>query len=390
MAGGGADVCVVRSGGYWWIDELIIEIAPRQKMTKPHCEALCEAVVTLYETGDLDDERLKWLIDADGDVAEALFAHAQRRRQQWYGRDVYKRGLIEFTNYCRNDCYYCGIRASNRCVERYRLTHDEILTCCRVGYELGFRTFVLQGGEDLSFKDDELCALIRDIKAMHGDCAITLSIGERSHASYEALFAAGADRYLLRHETANAEHYARLHPSSLSLAHRKACLFDLKSIGFQVGSGFMVGSPGQTVDYLVEDLRFLQALGPAMIGIGPFIPHRETPFCDEPAGSLKRTLNLVAILRLMFPKALIPSTTALGTIDPNGRELGLKAGANVVMPNLSPVEYRKKYTLYDGKICMGEEAAQCVGCLRRRVEKAGFDLVVARGDTQVDGYEARR
>ena len=214
-------------------------------MTKPHSEALCDAVVTLYETGDLDDERLKWLIDADGDVAEALFAHAQRRRQQWYGRDVYKRGLIEFTNYCRNDCYYCGIRASNRCVERYRLTHDEILTCCRVGYELGFRTFVLQGGEDLSFKDDELCALIRDIKAMHGDCAITLSIGERSHASYEALFAAGADRYLLRHETANAEHYARLHPSSLSLAHRKACLFDLKSIGFQVGSGFMAGADGR-------------------------------------------------------------------------------------------------------------------------------------------------
>lgn len=359
-------------------------------MDTPLSENIRDAVETLYETGDLDDEGLKYLIDADDETAGLLFECAQIRRRQWYGRDVYMRGLIEFTNYCKNDCYYCGIRASNAKVERYRLTREQILACCDVGYELGFRTFVLQGGEDLSFKDDALCMLIRDIKRSHPDCAVTLSIGEKSRASYEAYFAAGADRYLLRHETANAAHYAQLHPASLTLERRKNCLFDLKSIGFQVGSGFMVGSPGQTLACLVEDLRFLQKLEPAMIGIGPFIPHHDTPFGSERMGSLRRTLNLIAILRLMFPKALIPSTTALGTIDPNGRELGLKAGANVVMPNLSPVECRKKYAIYDGKICMGDEAAQCVESLRCRIKEAGFDLVVSRGDTRMDGYDVRR
>lgn len=359
-------------------------------MDTPLSENIRDAVETLYETGDLDDEGLKYLIDADDETAGLLFECAQIRRRQWYGRDVYMRGLIEFTNYCKNDCYYCGIRASNAKVERYRLTREQILACCDVGYELGFRTFVLQGGEDLSFKDDALCMLIRDIKRSHPDCAVTLSIGEKSRASYEAYFAAGADRYLLRHETANAAHYAQLHPASLTLERRKNCLFDLKSIGFQVGSGFMVGSPGQTLACLVEDLRFLQKLEPAMIGIGSFIPHHDTPFGSERMGSLRRTLNLIAILRLMFPKALIPSTTALGTIDPNGRELGLKAGANVVMPNLSPVECRKKYAIYDGKICMGDEAAQCVESLRCRIKEAGFDLVVSRGDTRMDGYDVRR
>lgn len=348
------------------------------------------AVVRLFETNDLPDDALKKLIDAtDPDVKEALCAHAQKRRRQWYGLDVYKRGLIEFTNYCKNNCYYCGIRAGNRNVKRYRLSREDILACCAVGYRLGFRTFVLQGGEDSAWKDADICALVSDIKKNHPDCAVTLSIGEKSRESYQAYFDAGADRYLLRHETANPDHYAMIHPSDLSLENRKRCLWTLKEIGYQVGSGFMVGSPGQTLDCLAEDLRFLRQLQPDMIGIGPFIPHKDTPFGDKPAGSLRRTLNLIAILRLMFPKALIPSTTALGTIDPNGRELGLKAGANVVMPNLSPVEYRKLYSLYDGKICMGEEAAQCAECLRRRVARAGFDLVAARGDALTDGYKKK-
>lgn len=342
-----------------------------------------DAILTLYETHDLDNDGLKALIRTTNPEQIAMLCeYAQKRRREWYGLDVYKRGLIELTNYCKNNCYYCGIRAGNTQVRRYRLSHDDVLYCCQMGYKLGFRTFVLQGGEDLAWKDDALCALIREIKSHFPDCAVTLSLGEKTRESYQALFNAGANRYLLRHETANPEHYAKLHPASLSLENRKNCLRNLKAIGYQVGSGFMVGSPFQTLDNLVEDLRFLQEIEPAMIGIGPFIPHQATPFADKPHGSLQQTLNLVSILRLMFPAALIPSTTALGTVDPNGRELGLKAGANVVMPNLSPVEYRKLYTLYDGKICMDEEAAQSVTALEKRVKEAGFQLVVARGDSK--------
>jgi biotin synthase len=293
---------------------------------------------------------------------------------------IYTRGLIEFTNYCKNDCYYCGIRRSNHDVTRYRLSLEEILRCCEQGHELGFRTFVLQGGEDLSFSDEDMVEIILRIKNGFPDCALTLSLGEKKEESYRRFFKAGADRYLLRHETANEEHYSKLHPSNLTLQNRKQCLWTLKEIGYQVGAGFMVGSPHQTIENIVEDLLFLKELSPEMIGIGPFLPHHETPFANETKGSMDMTLNLISILRLMLPNALIPATTALGTIDPLGREAGILSGANVVMPNLSPTAVRKDYQLYDNKICTGDEAAECRYCLDNRMKKIGYELVVDRGD----------
>lgn len=329
-----------------------------------------------------DADLLTLLTSTDPCTNQLLATEADKQRRQYYGDAVYIRGLIEFTNYCKNNCYYCGIRASNSCADRYRLTQEEILACCAEGYRLGFRTFVLQGGEDPYFTDEKICAIVSAIRGQHPDCAITLSIGEKSRSSYQAYFDAGANRYLLRHETADAEHYAKLHPASMSLANRKRCLFDLKEIGYQVGSGFMVGSPYQTAQHLLSDLRFLQQLEPDMIGIGPYITHEHTPFRDKPSGTLEQTLRLLSILRLLFPYALLPATTALGTIAPNGRELGLKAGGNVVMPNLSPVGVRKKYELYANKICTGEEAAQCRGCLEARVRLAGYNIVTDVGDVR--------
>lgn len=314
------------------------------------------------------------------ELAEFLFQRAREVRHKIYGRSVYARGLIEFTNICKKDCFYCGIRRSNTSCERYRLSPEEIMLCCEKGYELGFRTFVLQGGEDGFFTDEIMVELIGRIKRLYPDCALTLSIGEKSFESYLAYFKAGADRYLLRHETANAEHYGRLHPSELSSENRKRCLFDLKKIGFQTGSGFMVGSPYQTAENLAEDMLFLRELEPHMVGIGPFIPHKDTPFRDEKPGTLELTLFMTGLLRLMLPNALLPATTALGTIHPKGREMGILAGANVVMPNLSPVSVRKKYALYDNKICTGEEAAECVGCLERRMESIGYHIEQCRGD----------
>lgn len=335
----------------------------------------------LFETGDLSDDELKILIESD-EFNEPLAEAADIRRRENYGDKVYIRGLIEFTNYCRNNCYYCGIRRDNKKAERYRLTKDEILLCCDEGYRLGFRTFVMQGGEDPYYTDEMICDIVSKIKSRYPDCAVTLSIGEKPRESYQAFFDAGADRYLLRHETADPEHYGKLHPEAMSLENRKRCLFDLKEIGYQVGSGFMVGSPYQTTENLLSDLRFLQKLQPDMIGIGPYITHADTPFAEFKSGDVMLTLRLVSILRLMFPYALIPSTTALGTIHPQGRELGLKAGANVVMPNLSPVSVRKLYSLYENKICTGEEAAQCRGCLERRVESAGYKIVTDIGNVR--------
>ena len=335
----------------------------------------------LFETGDLSDDELKILIESD-EFNEPLAEAADIRRRENYGDKVYIRGLIEFTNYCRNNCYYCGIRRDNKKAERYRLTKDEIFLCCDEGYRLGFRTFVMQGGEDPYYTDEMICDIVSKIKSRYPDCAVTLSIGEKPRESYQAFFDAGADRYLLRHETADPEHYGKLHPEAMSLENRKECLFDLKEIGYQVGSGFMVGSPYQTTENLISDLRFLQKLQPDMIGIGPYITHADTPFAEFKSGDVMLTLRLVSILRLMFPYALIPSTTALGTIHPQGRELGLKAGANVVMPNLSPVSVRKLYSLYENKICTGEEAAQCRGCLERRVESAGYKIVTDIGNVR--------
>lgn len=322
----------------------------------------------------LDDIGLKKLLETDA-YDEELRICANRLREEYYGKAVYIRGLIEFTNYCRNDCYYCGIRRSNAKAVRYRLDKADILECCRDGYELGFRTFVLQGGEDLYYTDKKICDIVYAIKNAYPDCAVTLSIGEKSRKSYEEYYTAGTSRYLLRHETADNEHYKKLHPDSMSLDNRKRCLYDLKDIGYQVGAGFMVGSPYQTMENMVSDLRFLQELGPDMIGIGPYTTHKQTPFKDFRSGDLGLTLRLLSVIRILLPYALIPSTTALGTIHPMGRELGLKAGANVVMPNLSPVKVRKLYELYENKICTGEEAAQCRGCLEKRVEAAGYKIV---------------
>ncbi len=309
-----------------------------------------------------------------------LSERARAVRERVYGKDVYLRGLVEFTNICKNNCKYCGIRCGNTKVERYRLSEEEILACCDQGDALGFRTFVLQGGEDPYFTDERLVPLVRQMKEQHPDCAITLSIGERERESYQRLFDAGADRYLLRHETANKAHYESLHPRAMSYEHRMQCLRDLKEIGFQVGCGMMVGSPGQTTEHLVEDLRFLQAFQPEMVGIGPFIPHHETEYAKEPAGSVELTLRLLSVIRLLLPEVLLPATTALGTMDPLGREKGLLAGANVIMPNLSPTGVRGKYLLYDNKICTGDEAAECVRCMSLRVAKTGYKVVQARGD----------
>ncbi len=316
----------------------------------------------------------------DPETREALAERAVEIRKKYYGDKVYTRGLIEFTNYCKNDCYYCGIRRSNRNAKRYRLTEEEILACCENGYELGFRTFVLQGGEDPYYTDDRMERIIRSMKEKYPECAVTLSIGERSMESYRRFREAGADRYLLRHETADEAHYRTLHPEEMSLQNRMECLRNLKALGYQVGAGFMVGSPNQTAECLAEDLLFLKDLEPQMVGIGPFIPHHDTAFAKEPAGSVELTLYLLSVIRILLPKVLLPATTALGTMDPRGREKGLAVGANVVMPNLSPVKNRKQYELYDNKICTGEEAAECRGCLSRRVESVGYHLVSDRGD----------
>ncbi|AHF09294.1 MULTISPECIES: [FeFe] hydrogenase H-cluster radical SAM maturase HydE [Dehalobacter] len=336
----------------------------------------------LQETCVLAPEEYRVLIDQhrDAGLAEYLFAKARTVKMQNYGHDVYLRGLIEFTNYCKNDCYYCGIRKSNGKAERYRLSKKQILDCCAAGYALGYRTFVLQGGEDGYFTDKKIIEIIQSIKKNHPDCALTLSIGEKSYETYQAFYEAGADRYLLRHETADAEHYGRLHPAVMSLKNRKQCLYDLKEIGYQVGCGVMVGSPFQTTEALVEDLLLIKELNPHMVGIGPFIPHHETPFADQESGTLELTLFLLGLIRLMLPSVLLPATTALGTIHPQGRELGILAGANVVMPNLSPVEVRNKYLLYDNKICTGDEAAECRSCLQKRMESIGCQLPVSRGD----------
>jgi biotin synthase len=329
-----------------------------------------------------DEDILHYITTEDPLATEELFARARKVREIYYDKDVYFRGLIEFTNYCKNDCLYCGIRNSNKKIERYRLTLSDILDCCRLGDMLGYRTFVLQGGEDPYFTDGRMVEIISAIRKAHPESAITISIGERSRESYQSFFDAGADRYLLRHETADEEHYKKMHPPYMKLSVRKDCLYTLKEIGFQIGAGFMTGSPFQTPQCLLEDLRFLQALNPHMVGIGPFIPQADTPFADFPQGGLELTLRMLALTRILLPRALIPATTALGTISPFGREKGLMAGANVVMPNLSPRAVRKLYALYDNKICTGDEAAECRLCMEGRIVNYGFVPNMARGDSK--------
>lgn len=326
------------------------------------------------------DELVFLLDNITDEELKTLRRKAQITAMMNFRRDIFIRGLIEISSCCKNDCLYCGIRRSNKNAARYRLTKEQIIGCCDRGYELGFRTFVLQGGEDPYYTDDLMCGIISDIKSKHPDCAITLSLGERGKESFQRLFDAGADRYLLRHETATPEHYKKLHPPELSCENRKRSLYELKEIGFQTGAGFMVGSPFQTTEDLANDLVFLKELRPQMCGIGPFIPHHDTVFADKPPGSLRMTLTLLSVIRLMHPKILLPATTALGTIDPRGRELGVLHGANVVMPNLSPKEHRADYSLYDNKICTGDEAAECIRCLSRRLNSIGYQIVTDRGD----------
>ena len=322
-------------------------------------------------------ERL--IVERSPRLAEEAAALALEARRGVYGDRVYIRGLIEVGNYCRNDCLYCGIRRSNSRCERYILTEEEIYACCREGYSLGFRTFVLQGGEGI-FPADKVCRIVARIKREFPDCAVTLSLGEFPREEYQRMFDSGADRYLLRHETADKAHYERLHPPEMSFDNRMRCLRDLRDIGYQVGCGFMVGSPGQTVETLYEDLQFIKELEPHMVGIGPFISQKDTPFANEKSGTMDETLRLLSIIRLIHPKVLLPATTALGTIHPLGREKGIQSGANVVMPNLSPVNVRDKYKLYDNKICTGDEAAECRYCMENRMKSIGYQVVVSRGD----------
>lgn len=340
-----------------------------------------ELISRLEKTHSLSLDEYEYLVAGRTDEAANFAAKkADAIRRKIYGTDVYLRGLIEISNICKNNCLYCGIRHDNKNCIRYRLSKKEILDCCKEGYELGFRTFVLQGGEDPYYTDTVLCELISEIKSLYPDCALTLSLGERSKESYSALYKAGADRYLLRHETADEDHYRKLHPCEMSFSNRMNCLKILRETGFQVGCGFMVGSPYQTAKSLAKDLKFIEEFKPDMCGIGPFITHKSTPFSDKRSGSLDMTLYLLSLLRLIKPNLLLPATTALGTINPKGRELGILAGANVVMPNLSPVSVRKKYELYDNKICTGEESAQCKQCLNGRIESIGYKTVTDRGD----------
>lgn len=344
----------------------------------------------LIREHDLPDEGLYTLIaERDAESRAALKEAAGDLARSIYGRKIFIRGLIEFTNFCKNDCYYCGIRRSNPQAQRYRLSQEQILACCQAGYGLGFRTFVLQGGEDPWFTDERLCAMVRAIKERWPDCAVTLSVGERSQESYRLLKEAGADRYLLRHETATPGHYQKLHPPELSLAHRLECLRQLKELGYQVGAGFMVGSPYQTLEDLVRDLRFLKEFGPHMVGIGPFLSQKDTPFRDFPNGSGELTLLLLSIVRLLLPGVLLPATTALGTLLPGGREQGILHGANVVMPNLSPEDAREKYTLYDNKLHSGAEAAESLGLLRQSLEKIGYEIPIDKGSGPVPGHSSR-
>ena len=326
------------------------------------------------------DEFLWLLNNRDDNLADTLAKMAVKKRKERFGNAVFVRGLIEFSNYCKNNCYYCGIRCGNKNADRYRLTKEQILECCDFGYDVGYRTFVLQGGEDAFFTPDKITDIVRSIKQKHSDCAITLSVGEHPKEVYQQWFDAGADRYLLRHESANQDHYAQLHPDNMSLSNRLDCLQNLKEIGFQVGCGIMIGSPYQTNEHIANDLVFMQDFKPHMVGMGPFIPHKDTPFADCKAGTLDLTLFLLSLVRLILPDVLLPATTALGSIDPQGREKGILAGANVCMPNLSPQSVRKKYALYNNKLFSGAESAEEFDNLNKRLNAIGYKIVVSRGD----------
>ena len=342
---------------------------------------LIELIEKLFKYHSLELNEYEFLIEnRNHEAAKLLKKYANDLKREFYGNKIFIRGLIEFSNFCKNDCLYCGLRKSNLNCERYRLNKNEILKCADEGYKLGFRTFVLQSGEDNYFTDEILCEIVSAIKLNYSDCAVTLSIGERSFKSYKILREAGADRYLLRHETADKNHYEKLHPAEMSFNNRLECLRNLRKLNYQVGCGFMVGSPFQNNKNLAQDLKFIEEFKPEMCGIGPFIPHKDTPFKSFMAGTVELTCYLLSIIRIIHPKILLPATTALGTVDPVGREKGILSGANVVMPNLSPVNVRKKYELYNNKICTGDESAQCIKCLSGRMQNIGHEIITDRGD----------
>ncbi len=335
----------------------------------------------LCETHSLTvDEYEILLLNRTPGSTEYLRERAVDVRKKIYGNKVFIRGLIEISNICKNNCFYCGIRAGNVNCDRYRLSEKDIISCCDNGYNLGFRTFVLQGGEDSFYSDEFLCELLRKIKSRYPDCAVTLSLGERTKESYQKLYNYGADRYLLRHEAVNGELYKKIHPENMVLSNRLKCLETLKEIGFQTGCGFMVGAPYQTTRHIAEDLKFIEVFSPEMCGIGPFIPHKDTVFKNEVKGSSDLTCYLLSIIRLIKPNILLPATTALGTVDTNGRERGILSGANVVMPNLSPKDVRKKYDLYDNKLFTGVESGENINELNERFRKIGYEIEISRGD----------
>ena len=349
---------------------------------------IVEQILASRDIGRAELELL--LTTGDKELVERLRSAARGVADGVYGKRIFMRGLIELTSHCKNDCLYCGLRRSNRTAVRYRLSEEQIYDCCETGYRLGFRTFVMQGGEDGWFTDERMCRIVATVRRRYPDCAITLSLGERSRESYQALYDAGANRYLLRHETADAAHYARLHPADMSWQHRMDCLQALKEIGYQVGCGCMVGSPYQTPLHLAKDLIFMTQFRPHMIGLGPFIPHHDTPFRDEPAGTVRQSLMMLALCRLMLPEVLLPATTALGTLDPIGRERGILAGANVIMPNLSPVSVREKYMLYDNKLFSGDDPETSRKSIEQRVASVGYRVVMGRGDHPAFTAEARK
>lgn len=342
---------------------------------------LQKVIGKLKETHRLSALEYKQLLtEGDEQDCNSLQSQARDTSLSVFGNGIFIRGLVEISNHCKNNCYYCGIRSGNGKIHRYRLDREQILDCCAKGYGLGFRTFVLQGGEDPVQNDEWLSDLVRTIKLRYPDCAVTLSLGEKSESSYRKLREAGADRYLLRHETFDAGHYASLHPSGMSRENRLACLAALKKLGYQTGTGIMVGSPGQTVDNIVDDLLYIQELKPEMVGIGPFIHHKDTPFGEMPDGSVDVCVKLISIFRLMNPDALIPASTALSTLDPEGRRKGILAGANVVMPNLSPVASRRDYSLYEGKAHEGAESAEGLKELEIELHSIGYVISGDRGD----------
>ena len=339
------------------------------------------ATLSPIEGGNgLTKSRLLSLLSSRGEEAQYLRDCAVRAARERFGRAIFVRGLIEISSYCHNDCHYCGLRASNSSAERYRLTEAQILECCHTGYNAGLRTFVLQGGEDSYWTDSRLVPLVASIRTQFPDAAITLSLGERSDESYHALRDAGADRYLLRHEAANRELYSAIHPARMSYDNRFRCIKTLMAEGFQTGMGMMIGVPGQTIEHIAEDLEAIYTLHPQMVGIGPFIPHPQTPFGGHTAGDIDLTLNTIAIVRLLLPNALIPATTALATLSTEGHRLAIEAGANVIMPNLSPTDVRSKYAIYQGKASNGTEAAEHLKALEAELSEFGYTINYDKGD----------